>query len=121
MANNFIDTLDYAPKKIGNLFRRKREALGLYQSQVAEELGISQAYYSMMEVGRRNIDFMQVWKICKILGISFHELEFELMSDEEKQTYQIKRQACIENIIRKALSELDSFWGSSEYPGNDVK
>ena len=57
----------------GTVMAQARERRGLYQSDVASELGITQAYYSQIENGRRVIDLELAIRTCKILGIDLTE------------------------------------------------
>ena len=70
-------------KQLGELFRTKRESLNRYQTSIADELGVSQEFYCMIEHGKRNLDFIYVWKICKILRIPLSEVEQVLRSGEK--------------------------------------
>ncbi len=69
--------------QLGELFKTKREALNLYQTSVADQLGVSQEFYCMIEHGKRNLDFLYVWKICKILRIPLNEVEQVLRAGEK--------------------------------------
>lgn len=53
----------------GEFIKNGREARGLRQSDVAEQLDISQAYYSMIERGERQVDFVLALEITKALGL----------------------------------------------------
>jgi transcriptional regulator with XRE-family HTH domain len=70
-------------KQLGELFRTKREALNRYQTSIADELGVSQEFYCMIEHGKRNLDFIYVWRICKILHIPLSEVEQVLRAGEK--------------------------------------
>lgn len=63
----------------GQFIRRGREFQHLYQSQVAEQLGVSQQYYSKIESGHRNVDFVQALKICQILHLDLSDFIKEQM------------------------------------------
>lgn len=64
-------TLDKAAclKKLGEAFREERTKKGLYQSDVAEQVGIRQSHYSMIENGLRDAEFVTIVKICKLLQV----------------------------------------------------
>ena len=70
-------------KQLGELFRTKREALNRYQTSIADELGVSQEFYCMIEHGKQNLDFIYVWRICKILHIPLSEVEQVLRAGEK--------------------------------------
>lgn len=53
----------------GAFIRGPRERTGLYQREVAEMLGITQAYYSQIENGVRDVDLDLAIAICKILKL----------------------------------------------------
>lgn len=57
----------------GKYIREGREKKHLYQSQVAEVVNVSQQYYSQIENGVRNVDFVLALKICKALKLSINE------------------------------------------------
>lgn len=59
--------------EFGNFIRGGRERLRLYQTQVAEQVGITQQYYSQIETGARNVDFVLALKICNILKLSVND------------------------------------------------
>ncbi len=60
-------------KEFGQFIRSKRETLGLYQSDVASRLGVSQVYYSQIECGKRNTDLVLALKICQILNLNLSD------------------------------------------------
>lgn len=57
----------------GEFIRTKREQLGMYQQDVASELGISQVYYSQIERGIRNVDLVLALEICTILKLNIND------------------------------------------------
>ena len=57
----------------GEFIRRGREKKDLYQTEVAEQLGVTQAYYSQIESGKRNVDLVMAMRICTILDVNLHE------------------------------------------------
>lgn len=60
-------------KDFGNFIRAKREQKDLFQSDVATLVGISQAYYSYIEQGKRDVDLALAFEICKVLGVDISE------------------------------------------------
>ena len=60
-------------KDFGNFIRAKREQKDLFQSDVATLVGISQAYYSYIEQGKRDVDLALAIEICKVLGIDISD------------------------------------------------
>ena len=101
-AGLLLEDKEQIQSKLGTVLRKKREELGLQQTQMAQEIGISQAYYSYLERGERNPDFYLVWMICKVLGLSLNEVEVALMTDIEKKS----RRDAKEQAIAKCLFDL---------------
>ena len=68
------------PRSIGQQLKARREALGLSQTEAAKLVGLSQPYYSQLELDHRNPakvyrdqrDFLQ--RIADGLGLPFDEL-----------------------------------------------
>lgn len=60
-------------KDFGNFIRAKREQKDLFQSDVATLLRISQAYYSYIEQGKRDVDLALAFEICNVLGVDISE------------------------------------------------
>lgn len=60
-------------REFGEYIKRARETQHLYQQQVAEQLGITQQYYSHIENGTRNVDFVVAVKICNVLNLNVNE------------------------------------------------
>jgi ribosome-binding protein aMBF1 (putative translation factor) len=57
----------------GSFIKEGREKRGMSQAEVAESIGIKQPYYSRIERGGRNVDFVLALKICQVLGIDANE------------------------------------------------
>jgi transcriptional regulator with XRE-family HTH domain len=57
----------------GEFIKNGREAKCLRQSDVAELVDISQAYYSMIERGERQVDFVLALEITKALNIDIND------------------------------------------------
>ncbi len=57
----------------GIFIKKGREAHGLYQSDIASRLGISQVYYSHIERGLRNVDLVMALKICRELNLDMND------------------------------------------------
>ena len=57
----------------GRFIREGRERQGLYQSQIAEQIGITQQAYSKIELGKLNVDFITALKICEILHLDISD------------------------------------------------
>ena len=65
---------------IGRL-RSKREIKGVTQSQLADLLGVNQAFVSMIETCDRRLDIIELHHICQVLGISFVDFIQEVDKD----------------------------------------
>lgn len=57
----------------GKFIKSGREKRDMFQSEVAMEVGISQAYYSYLERGEREIDFVLALKICQVLNLDLSD------------------------------------------------
>ena len=66
-------------KDFGSFIRAKREQKDLDQAEVAAMLGISQAYYSYLELGKRNIDLNLAIDICKSLDLDIRDFITQYM------------------------------------------
>ena len=51
------------------ILKRKREALGLSQHQLARRLNLTQTFLSEIERGRKNPSLEQFFRICEALEI----------------------------------------------------
>ena len=59
--------------EFGAFVREARERQGLLQADVAEKLGVSRSYYTLIEAGKRDIYFATALDICRILKLNFDE------------------------------------------------
>jgi transcriptional regulator with XRE-family HTH domain len=57
-------------RDFGEFIRLGRESQCLSQNHVASLLGISQQYYSHIEVGRRSVNLVMAMKICETLKLN---------------------------------------------------
>lgn len=57
----------------GNFIKNGREKKGLYQREVAKQLGISQNYLSNIETGSKNLDFTLAINICHVLDLNMND------------------------------------------------
>ena len=64
--------------EFGSFIREARENLGLLQADVAKKVGISRAYYSMIEAGKREIYFSLALDICDALKLDLNEFRRRL-------------------------------------------
>lgn len=60
-------------KGFGEFIKEGRERRNLSQTEVAEQVGIRQPYYSQIERGDRNADLTLAMTICKILDLDMSD------------------------------------------------
>ena len=58
-------------REFGSYIKEARKWRGMSQAEIAEQLGIHQTYYSMIERGIREVDLVLAVKIC-------HELKLDM-------------------------------------------
>lgn len=65
----------------GKFIKEGRKKRDMYQSEVAELVGISQPYYSMIEKGTedRNVDLVLALKICRVLRLDISDFVKQYM------------------------------------------
>lgn len=59
--------------EFGSFVREARERKGMTQYEIAEQLGVSRSYYTMIESGNREIYFTLAMNICKVLSLDINE------------------------------------------------
>jgi transcriptional regulator with XRE-family HTH domain len=57
----------------GKFLKEARLKRDMYQREVAHLAGIGQEYYSRIELGKRNVDFILAVKLCKILRVDIND------------------------------------------------
>lgn len=55
------------------LLRELRETAALRQEDVARELSVPQSFVSKYESGERQLDIVELRKVCKVLNVSLRE------------------------------------------------
>jgi transcriptional regulator with XRE-family HTH domain len=60
---------NFSKEEIRNLIKRLRKKLGLSQEYLAKRLNKQQSYISKCESGEKNIDLVELSKICYALEI----------------------------------------------------
>ena len=58
------------PQALGRLLQQARLSQGLSQRQVADQLGISQAYVSELESGKTSLALTRVFEIMRLTGMT---------------------------------------------------
>ncbi len=59
--------------EFGAFVREARERQGMLQADVAEKLGVSRSYYTLIEAGKRDIYFATAMDICQILKLNIND------------------------------------------------
>jgi transcriptional regulator with XRE-family HTH domain len=57
----------------GQFLKEARLKRDMYQREVAQLAGIAQEYYSLIERGKRNVDFILAVTLCKILRVDIND------------------------------------------------
>lgn len=60
-------------EEFGIFLREAREKKGMIQAEVAEKIGVSRSYYTMIEAGSRDIYFSMAMKICEVLDLNIND------------------------------------------------
>ena len=61
-------------KKVGNVLREARKIKGLTQKEVASLLFMRQQQYSRFEMGKFELNYQQIIKLCQILDVTPNDL-----------------------------------------------
>lgn len=64
--------------EFGNFIREEREKRGLYQTDIARQVGVTRSYYCYIESGSREIYFSLALKICDALKLNMDEFRKRL-------------------------------------------
>ena len=59
--------------EFGNFIKESRMRQNLSQSEVADQVGLSQSYLSYIEKGKRDVDLAVAMKICEALNLDIRE------------------------------------------------
>ena len=68
---------------LGKVIRRKREALGLSQEDLASRAGVHRTYMGSAERGERNVAVVNLERIARALGCSLEDLFREVGAEIE--------------------------------------
>ncbi len=64
-----------SPKRLSRMLKARREARGLTQAQLAKKAGVTEAYVSMLESGKRKAPSLPaLQRLAKALGVPVTEL-----------------------------------------------
>ena len=72
---------DPVPLLFGRQVRRRREAAGLSQEELAERTGVSRNYVGMIERGETNPTLLVLHDLASALGVSMGTLVRDLEAD----------------------------------------
>ena len=64
--------------KLQKLLRDLREAVGLKQQEVADQIDEPQSFVSKYESGERRLDILELREICRALGLTLTEFSSRL-------------------------------------------
>ena len=69
-----------------DLLRKTREEAGLRQDDVAERLGRPQSFVSKYESGERRLDILELYDVCRALGVTLSNFvkKLELLLAKKK-------------------------------------
>ena len=59
-----------SPQALGRLLQQARLSRGFSQQQVADQLGISQAYLSELESGKTSLALTRVFEVMRLTGMT---------------------------------------------------
>ena len=90
-------------KLFGKRLKELRKANHLTQEQLSEKLDISLPNISYIETGKTYPSVETQEKICKVLGVDYHELYmfYKIPSEKEMQEELIQAMQSNPNIIQK--------------------
>ena len=63
---------------LGEVLMIERKTRGISQKKFAELLGVSQSEISKIELGARRLDVIELFNICKALGISMTDFIYRM-------------------------------------------
>lgn len=104
-------------EKIGKRIRKYRLSHGIKQKELAEKLGISSSYLSMIENGKRKVDAELFMKIIEKTGIDFDEGVkdyFGIKGEESIQKFRKKSHRGKVTGTLKRFQELVEFYSELE-------
>jgi len=63
----------YYRERLQELLRKIRTDVGIRQADLAERLGRPQSFVSKYESGERHLDVIELWEVCRALGVSLED------------------------------------------------
>ena len=73
MKSNKVERDEFL-KHLGEKLKDIRVKRGLSQEALAQEAGFSRSYYTEIELGKRNISIVNLYKLSKCIRVSLKEL-----------------------------------------------
>jgi predicted nucleotidyltransferase len=109
------------PAALGALLRESRHRAGLSQGQIAQELGITQAYVSEMETGKDSLALRRLFAFMRVTGIS---LRGEFLDEAPVESVLAVDASALEDACRRyGIAELAVFGSvarGSAREGSDI-
>lgn len=97
---------------LADFIKQKREQLNLTQKQLAKNIGVSQSYINMIEIGNRKIGKNKIDDFAKALGIKKNTLE--KYNEIQIYNYEYDKRAMAHKQIEKRKLELDILINKTE-------
>ena len=97
---------------LADFIKQKREQLNLTQKQLAKNIGVSQSYINMIEVGNRKIGKNKIDDFAKVLGIKKDTLE--KYNEIQIYNYEYDKRTMAHKQIEKRKLELDILINKTE-------
>lgn len=69
---------------MNDVLRKKRLSKGLTMQNMADKIGISKGYYSLIERGERRVSYELTFKIAKLLGTTPDRIFLDFQSTLSK-------------------------------------
>lgn len=111
----FLDTVcgmaDPRDRALGDAIRRRRQAVGLQQREIAEKLGLTAIVYGRMELGNRPIKALELREIAQALGTDMDALmqhTRHVSPEEMVERAEVQRDAAYSALKSYASSAVDA-------------
>lgn len=70
---------------MNEILKERRELAGFKQLEMANEVGISKSYYSLIENGSRRVSYELAYKIAEVLNTTPDSIFLDFESTKSKQ------------------------------------
>ena len=92
--------------RVGKIIRKYRKSQGHTQMQLAQMVGLSMAYISMIESNQREPNLSVLEKICAALKMHVHDLAIEYILEGRKDTpEENKKLLKLKNALNALIGE----------------